>query len=236
MSRLNAFYGSELHLLRYLGRHRDDLNARITGELGGGHVEWVDFEYDQIPDDRRHSRQSWDTELKAVDFLSDRPDVRSAWNDWWPQGPGTITWDAVGRWHHDGGFDWLLVEAKAHVQELWQRCQARQGDGLRRIQRAFQCTKEALGVDADRDWELGCYQYCNRISTLYFLHTHGVSARLLFIYFTGDRRTNADCPRTADEWYEQGLKPLKTHVGLTQEHLLSRRIHELFLPVRRLVS
>ena len=41
MARLNA--GSELHLLRMLGRHRDYLNRKVCESTQAEHVEWLDF-------------------------------------------------------------------------------------------------------------------------------------------------------------------------------------------------
>jgi len=162
--------------------------------------------------------------------------VRDAWTRWWPQTPGTVTWDAVGRVTRDGVAEWVLVEAKGNVQELSQNCKARVGPGLNTIREAFSRTKKALGVDAAKNWEVGYYQYANRIATLHFLTECGVPARLLFIYFTGDRNPKCDCPLTADAWYEMGLKRMKESIGLPEKHALSGRIHELFVPVRGVLA
>jgi hypothetical protein len=54
---MSSKYGSELHLLRYLGRHRDDFDKRVIAETGGDSVKWLDFGYDN------RSKQSYDAEL-----------------------------------------------------------------------------------------------------------------------------------------------------------------------------
>lgn len=234
MSRMNAAYGSELHLLRYLGRHRADLDRRVLAELGEGTIDWLDFNYDQTPAGQRKAHQPWDSEIKGLEFLTDRPEVREAWTHWWPQGPGTMTWDAVGRWTSGETSEWLLVEAKANVQELSQSCKARLGPGLDQIRSAFAATKKALGVDPTRNWETGYYQAANRLATLHFLTEHHVPARLLFVYFMEDAYARCDCPKSPEEWQDQGLKRMKEHLGLPAQHLLTARVHDLFIPVRRL--
>ena len=74
------------------------------------------------------------------------------------------------------------------------------------------------------------------MATLHFLTELSVPARLLFIHFTGDENPKCDCPRDAAEWYNLGLRRMKEHIGLPERHSLSGRIHELFVPVRRVVS
>jgi hypothetical protein len=43
MARLNSEYGSELHLLRMLDRHRDYFDRKVCGVTGTDYVEWRDF-------------------------------------------------------------------------------------------------------------------------------------------------------------------------------------------------
>jgi len=39
-------YGSECHIFRYLGRHRDRLDAMIRGKIGADAVRWLGFHFD----------------------------------------------------------------------------------------------------------------------------------------------------------------------------------------------
>ena len=127
--------------------------------------------------------------------------------------------------------EWLLVEAKANVQELGSRCQAKGKDSRAQIEKALAATKARLGVAAERDWLNGYYQYCNRLVVLDLLNQHGQPARLLHIYFCGDDgRGQRDCPMDRAGW-QAALTDQKTHVGVPTEHGLRDRIHELFLPV-----
>lgn len=63
MAEIGNGYGSECHLLRYLGRHRKSLNDAVLKALGcNGSIEWLDFLFDE--------RKVWkDAEWKGLDFL-----------------------------------------------------------------------------------------------------------------------------------------------------------------------
>jgi len=233
VSTLSNQYGSELHLLRYLGRHRTDLDRRILAETGGEAIRWLDFNFDQTPLAHRKRTQNWDIELKGLEFLDDDSVARGSWPEFWPAGLGQITWDAVGQLEREGKWEWLLVEAKAHHAELESSCKASGGDSREMIRRAFDRTKQALGVRADADWFTTYYQFCNRVAALHFLTSSGEQARLVFIYFTGDDYPGKICPASPEEWHDR-LANLDRHVGLPKDHALANRIHKLFIPVRRL--
>ena len=85
------------------------------------------------------------------------------------------------------GFEHLLVEAKAHVEELRSACGAKEEGGLDMIRDALTATIAANGfqVPVER-WLRLLYQYANRLAHLHFLLQHDVPARLIFIYFCGD--------------------------------------------------
>ena len=73
------------------------------------------------------------------------------------------------------------------------------------------------------------YQFCNRLAVAQFLAEHGVRARLLFIYFTGDQVGGAECPATEAGWHD-ALAAQDAHIGLSAEHPARERVHKLFLP------
>lgn len=85
-------------------------------------------------------------------------------------------------------------------------------------------------MDASHDWLRGHYQHANRIAALHFLVSHGVAARLLYVYFSGDRTPNRSCPADASGW-EAALAGERAHLGLPFEHPLRARVHALHLPV-----
>jgi hypothetical protein len=125
--------------------------------------------------------------------------------------------------------EWLLVEAKSYVEELESRCGAKEHGGLPLIQATLARTKAALEVQAANDWLSPYYQYANRLAMLHMMMRNGEPARLLFIYFTGDKVPGKRCPATEEGW-DAPLESQDRHLGLPAQHQLSDRIHKLFLP------
>jgi hypothetical protein len=84
-----------------------------------------------------------------------------------------------------GRTSWILVEAKAQLDELSSECAAR-SRARPIIEHALATTRESLEISPEHDWLAPHYQFCNRVAILDFLLSHGVTAEVLFIYFTGD--------------------------------------------------
>lgn len=224
MGEIGYGYGSECHLLRFMGRHRHELDKRILAVIGGDSVDWRDFDF--------HPSRPWpDAEIKSLNFLESDHPAQLAWEQWWPQGRGIHNWDAVGRVRFGGTEEWLLVEAKANVEELISNCGATSPTNCPKIEHALAETKQALDVPEDHDWLHRYYQFCNRVAALYFLNKHGVPAHLLYIYFLGDRGDpRRTCPGDEESW-QAALRAQEEHIGLPARHRLEARIHKLFLPV-----
>lgn len=237
MARIGCGYGSECHLLRYLGRHREFLDEEITRKVGASSVTWLDFHFDRELFDRLRSRgshsdrsQPWfDRERQGLDFLPpDSPAFRK-WTEVWPQSGTPISWDAIGQVTIQNRKEWLLVEAKANLQELESSSQAKEAGGRREIQDFLQVTKQGLGVPPKSDWMNKYYQFCNRVAVLHFLVENSQPAHLVFIYFLGDKEgSGRTCPQSEDEW-KVALAKQDSHVGLPKSHPLAGRIHMLFL-------
>jgi hypothetical protein len=231
MGKMGYGYGSEFHLLRYLGYHRHNLNRAVEKKTGGRVSDWLDFAFggDGKPD----------REWKGVDFVGSASDVKSAWVKFWPQTGNVPNWDAVGLLESNSRVEYLLVEAKAHVEELQSSCSASKNGGLDMIRKALDATIKANGFAADvEDWLSPYYQYANRLAHLHFLLQHRVSARLVFIYFCGDNwggKTLSNgkapkCPEEAQQW-DAYLKDMYDHLRMNGRSKLEERVHSLFLPV-----
>ena len=221
-------FGSEFHLLRYLGRHRNRLNKEISAVVGCDQIRWLDFLVGRDKYDHPH-----DAEWKQLNFLPAGSPARKSWSDFWPQTGNQQNWDAVGVATFKHGDEWILVEAKAHKGELKSSCGASKNGGLSKIEDAMRVTKQHLDVAENRDWLDGYYQYCNRLAALNFLTERGVGAHLLFIYFVGDKFLDGsvvECPNSAEEW-QPSLSAMEKHVGLAHDNPLKTRIHRVFLPV-----
>ena len=224
-------YGSEFHLLRYLGYHRRDLNRAIERETGGRVLDWRDFGF--------HPRGKFphlDAEWKGLEFLGpDAADVKSAWTEFFPQTGNVPNWDAIGLLQLESNTEFLLVEAKAHAEEIKNGCRAKERGGRPMIREALSKTIEAMRSKANPESWLGqYYQYANRMATLYFLTQHNIPSRLIFIYFVGEDSTlykdPMHCPKDRQEW-DDCLSKMYKHLGIAGASELERRVHQLFLPV-----
>ncbi len=100
---------------------------------------------------------------------------------------------------------------------------------------AFEATQAArpgrLGPHA---WMGPYYQFYNRLAFLHFLREqNGIPARLLFVYFLGDKFPEGRaevCPETEEEW-QPALEEIERTIGWTAGNPLADHVHKLFLPV-----
>lgn len=235
MSTIGHGYGSEWHLLRWLGYHRDKLNEIVCDELAADAVEWCDLRFNETP--RGHFDR--ECEWRGVDFLlAEEPEAARSYRNWWPTTGNVPNWDAVGRREIDGQTEWLLVEAKAHLGELDQQCTAKgRGEGGSRevIAGRLDEVKAAIAPGNPNDWLAHYYQYANRLATLLFLLEHGHHARLLHICFLGDDHFR-DAAYTESEWRHgrgrtKGVDAMEAWVGRPFAHGIEHRLHDVFLAV-----
>lgn len=223
-------YGSEWHLLRYLGRHRRLFERRVREATGGDILDWIDHPWSPAGKAVYFDGPRFDAEWKALDFLASDNTARMDWNKFWPHIGNQPNWDAVGWLRVNTHVELLLVEAKSHLGELRSSCDAQLHGGLPLIRQALDRGKKAFGVLPTADWLQPYYQFCNRLTVLDFLTRNGVGARLLFVYFCGDTNPSGQCPQDEAGW-EPALRAMHQHIGLTGQDTLQARVHKLFLPV-----
>ena len=188
-------------------------------------MQWLDFPFATDP--------RWcDAEWKGLDFLPRSHKARLEWEQLWPQTGNVPNWDALARISKNGADEWLLVEAKAHLDEISSACGAKSKKSRAQIEGVFSVVKQSLGVPQDADWMQPYYQFCNRLAALYLMNLYKAPARLLFVYFTGDwvGQSSRKCPKTTDGW-AQALARQDKHVALPNRHYLKGRVHKLFLHV-----
>ena len=229
MGKIGYGYGSEWHLLRYLGYHRNYLNEQILKLTGGQDLKWLEFNFSKV-----NAPLKRDKELVGLEFI-DNADVQRKWYAFWPQSGSAQNWDGVGKICVDGKEEWLLVEAKAHKKELNSPCKAQSERSKAKIRFSLEKTKNAFSGSKSTvdNWLSPYYQYANRLAVLYFLMDEcnpPVPARLLSIFFVGDQRTDADCPQSAEEW-EPVLGEMDDWLAIDHRRSLLARVHHLFLPV-----
>lgn len=234
MGTIGYGYGSEWHLLRYLGYHRKSLNDAIRASMPDVKaIEWFDFRFNP-------NARLLDGELKGVEFMVEDEPARVNWPDFWPtlrdsRSNNPPNWDAIALLTLDtNDLCWMLIEAKAHLDEASSSCRAKPaavGGGREKIDEALNKTKQAIGARPDADWMNGYYQYANRLAVLYHINQHAPPpARLLHICFVGDQNPNANCPQDEDEW-GPALEAMEQHLGLTHRSDLEQLVRTLFLPV-----
>ncbi len=220
MGKIGYGYGSEWHLLRYLGYHRQVLDSALETAIGGKMVGWLDAAINP-------SAQFGYSEWKGVDFLPGDILAKQQWLSYWPQSGNVQNWDAVGLMQRGPSVDWLLVEAKGHKGELKSRCAAKSREGIAKIQHALDQTREAMGISVS--WsDTEYYQFCNRLAALNFLMSHNVSARLVHVYFLGNVMPSKPCFGTEADW-RPVIDEMHQATGFGPNCKYYDRIHEVFL-------
>ncbi|MDD2228100.1 MAG: hypothetical protein PHY48_01665 [Candidatus Cloacimonetes bacterium] len=204
MGNIGYGYGSECHLLRWMGRHRNAFNAAVISALGvtdENHcINWLDFKFNC-------NKEAWyDSELIRLEFIKDN-DVRDEWL--WPDTGKQQNWDAIGyietnnQPHRATNKDVILVEAKAHLGESESSCKAGENSS-KVISGIFESTASELRIakyDTFKDsWFNKYYQYANRLATYSYLKSKGYHPHLLLVYFINDEHQGKICPSDHSQW------------------------------------
>lgn len=214
--------------------------ARVKQKLGlRGSLKWVQIVVNQHPDIldealKIGSRITW-LSPKADDGFAEYSDAEfleiigcnhlsSELLKFWPKrGP---QWDALAR--TDKG-EVLIVEAKAHIPELFSPPSTAGAESRTKIDVALRRTSEFLHATSSSSWGVHFYQLCNRLAHLMFLREHGMDAKLVLLNFIGDSDMNG--PETAAEW--EAAYSVAYHVlGLPKQHKLSRHVLHCYVDVR----
>ena len=244
MGEMALGYGSEFHLLRWLGRHRRLFTEKVceAAPRGWKHIDWLDFGF-------ADGRLVPDSELCGIDFLpagsEERKRVAHEIKDGqykWANVPSErmMNWDAVGI-ADDGTY--ILAEAKAPTEEIGGKCKAKSKKSRSQIEHALSLPISCFGVKSDVNWiDSDYYQLANRLYMVSLLERCGLKAVFLYILFFGDKfpgRAKATCPTGMDDDKELDIRgwrgvlddeykalELKMKSPYFQEHVI-----ELGLPV-----
>jgi hypothetical protein len=217
-------YGSEYLLQWYRDSEPESLDNAINRAIEGqtSSIAWL------FP-----TSPKFGEEPTGISFLSPTHDIKEAWSSFWPSTGNPPSWDGIAQCTSPSGSEWVIIEAKANHPEF---CSppSRAGTKSRElICKSFKRTQTHLGVHTAFCWLGTYYQYANRIAFLYFLNVVArVSARLVFVYFTGDQFPDErPCPATIERWNEL-IRACHLTLGLPETHTLSDRIHTIFLPCK----
>jgi len=220
MGEMALGYGSEFHLLRWVGRHREKFNKKVYDLLGIDEITWLDFNFNKnksIPDE----------EIRGIDFLSNNKSIINTFKNEWPQSGNLMNWDLIG--YSKSSDTWILCEAKAHIGELRSDCKALSADSLNKINNSIKITKEYFKIENDIDWTRQYYQFANRLYSLGLLKRHGLNAFLLNIYFVGDiiEGNIRQSPQDKSEW-DKEIKKMYETMGIGED---IKYVKNLFLGV-----
>lgn len=222
MAEIGNGYGSEFQLMRYLGHHREELEAIIKKELKeDGEIKWFDFPYDS-------KKKSGDSEYIGIDFLKNEANYKSIKGNWkkiWPSANNAQNWDAVAKI----GSRWLLVEAKAHKNEVFSDCKASKASKEMILGSMMQVQNEK-GIKCKNDWLNKYYQKANRLLFIHFLEKNDIKSSLLYIYFVNgylDKGVNSKA-----EW-KQIIKDEDEYLGIQNNKWGKGIVHNVFIECKQ---
>jgi hypothetical protein len=209
--------GSLKWIQRAVNEHRDVLDAPLLAALGARHIHWRSpLAYDDFAEYRDGDF------LKRLGLERLTAALKAFWPDRGPQ------WDALAL--SDGG-DVLLIEAKAHIDELCSPPSAASEASRARIDAALAQTAGALDAAPRTAWAETFYQLASRLAHLHFLRANGVPAWLVLVNFVGDADMGG--PANAGEW-EAAYRIVHHVMGLGARHKLARHVIHLYPDVRTL--
>jgi hypothetical protein len=152
---------------------------------------------------------------------------KRALSDFWPHG-GPV-WDGLAR---TVGGEPVLVEAKAHVPEMFSSCGAKALGSVAKIRAALDETRGHLGADTRHDWMTGFYQYANRLAHAHLLNElNDVTSHLVFINFYGDADVHG--PELPAEW---SAATVVLHEALGISGKVPRYVRHVHVDVSQLTS
>lgn len=216
MAQIGYGYGSEFHLLRFMGRHRKKLEEIISKEINeSGIFDWKDFEYSSP-----NVNITGDSELKGLSFLKDNPNYNEVYAEYSKYGINNKdnwqNWDAV--FTLNGVI--YLVEAKAHAGEITGN-NVNGGQSYNAILKFMEEMLPQLPVSAK--W-MGCYyQLANRLATTALLQKHEVKAKTMCIYFVNGYNKRIEEKRklvevenknTSEEDFKKAIKEEFNYLGI----------------------
>ena len=204
--------GSLKWIQRAVNERPSALNTPLLAALGGATaIEWLS---PLAGDDFAEYRDAAFLERLGAGALA------SELSAFWPErGP---QWDALAR--SDRG-DLLLVEAKAHIPELFSPATQAGEISRPKIETALAATCATLGAEPQAPWSQTFFQLANRLAHLWFLRSRGQPAWLVLVNFVGD--TDMHGPETAREWEAAYL--VAAHVmGLPARHAFAKHVIHLY--------
>lgn len=222
MAQIGKGYGSEWHLLRFLGHHRHLLENEIKSQLDIGDCvfNWLDFDFGD-----RERVVSGDKELTGLGFLREQgsfPEYPTGWSS-------TQSWDAVVYINNT----LYLVEAKAHTSEIYDK-ENNHGGKSRPVILDFMSKQIAdfgCNVNVQESTWLGdYYQMANRLAVAAYLSNKNIPTKVLYIYFEDGYYMDDENDRgaTKEDFLKEIAKEKET-LGIDKDSNIKELLSEVFI-------
>lgn len=222
MAEIGNGYGSEFQLLRFLGHHRNELNQIVKKALRtDSEIEWLDFPYDD-------KKLSGDGEYIGINFLSSLPnnsDIKTKWDNFWPSRNKAQHWDAIAKVDDT----WILVEAKAHSEEMKSDCGAGE-NGKKIIESQMIGLINEKGIKPNGSWLKEYYQKANRLLFAYFLETNDIQCRVLYIYFVNGFKNKGV---VEEKDWEKLIKEQDTYLGIVDNDWVKHKVKNIIVNCKK---
>ena len=143
-----------------------------------------------------------------------------------------MNWDLVGYTIHNDIKTWILIEAKAHIGELINNCGAGP-ESLKKIEKTLKITASNIGTEILKDcpWTKKYYQLANRIYVLDLLKRNQFNAKLINIYFMGDKIVKSRLsPKDKKSW-ELEISKMKKYLNIEKSNSID--ILDLYLDINK---
>ena len=184
----------------------------------------------------RDDTLTWLSPLKADDYAEYRDEAflerlgirltSRPLPSFWPR--GGPQWDALAC-SRSGKV--VLVEAKAHVAEVFSPPTRAREPSLSQIRSALAETARFFRASPGTDWSAKFYQYTNRLAHIYLLRElNDIDAHLIFLYFVGDAEMNG--PSSQAEW-AAAIQVLHEALGI-RGRVPSTHVHDVFIDMAAL--
>lgn len=223
MAQIGYGYGSEFHLMRFLGHHRNLLENSIRNVLKANSndcFEWIDFDFAKSP-----KIISGDKEIQGIKFIKAKfgIDNNISFLDYpWER---SQSWDAVFKL----GSTVYFVEAKAHIKELKSSgCKASNESRILSFMKKSMINYPTVQVN-DK-WLGDYYQLANRLSTVCYLNNliSNIHFEVFYIFFeNGYYGANSD-----KNEFQEAIKEEKKTLGILGNKSIEELIHEMFIDAR----
>jgi hypothetical protein len=222
MAEIGNGYGSEFQLMRFLGHHREELESIIKKELKEDvEIKWFDFPYDS-------KKKSGDSEYVGLEFLKNEAIYKSIKGNWkkiWPSANNAQNWDAIAKI----GTRWLLVEAKAHKNEVLSDCKASKSS-KEMILRSMTQVQNDKNIKTKNDWLKKYYQKANRLLFIHFLEKNDIKSSLLYIYFVNGYLDKGI--KSKADWKEV-IKEEDKYLGIQNNKWVKGKVHNIFIECKQ---